>query len=151
MDTKLNPTHDVGAAAEVRSLIDQYADAARRRDLSWIEEHYAADIRAFDAILRLEIRGRDAYLEHWRQCLEMCPGPMIFEMHDLQVEAAGNLAVGHGLSRCGAVGPDGKEQSGWMRFTSVWIRGDDGWRVAHEHFSSPFDPQTMQILNDARP
>jgi ketosteroid isomerase-like protein len=151
MDTKLNPTHDNAAAAEVRNLIEQFADAARRIDLGWLEEHYAPEIRAFDAILQLEFQGRDQYMSHWRQCMEMCPGAMIFDLNDLRVEAAGDLAVGHGLIRCGAVDPDGKEQVAWMRFTSTWSRRDGRWFIVHEHFSAPFDPQTMQILTDARP
>jgi len=151
MDTKLNPTHDAGAAAEVRALIEQFAAAARRVDQASLAEHYAPDIRAFDAILELEFRGRDVYLEHWRQCMEMCPGAMIFDLHDLQVDASGDLAVGHGLLRCGAVDPDGEEQVAWMRFTSIWSRRDGRWFIAHEHFSAPFDPQTMQILTDAQP
>lgn len=151
MATRTNPTRDSGAAAEVRSLIEQFADAARRFDLTWLEEHYAADVRAFDAIAKLEFQGRDKYLEHWRQCLELSPGSMIFEIHDLQIAAAGDLAVGHGLCRCGGVGPDGEEQTGWMRFTSVLARRDNRWLIVHEHFSAPFDPHTMQILNEASP
>ena len=151
METRSDHPQDAAAAAEVRILIEEFAAAARRVDQSWLAEHYAPAIRAFDAILALEFRGRDAYLEHWRQCMEMCPGAMIFDLHGLEVDACGDLAVGHSLIRCGAVAPDGKEQAGWMRCTQVWSRRDGRWRIAHEHFSAPFDPQTMQIMADAKP
>jgi ketosteroid isomerase-like protein len=151
VNTRTNPTHDAAAAAEVRTLIEQFADAARRIDQAWLAAHYAPTIRAFDAILKLEFRGRDVYLEHWRQCMEMCPGAMIFDLHSLEVEATGDLAVGHGLIRCGAVDPEGNEQTAWMRFTSVWSRRDGRWCIVHEHFSAPFDPQTMQMMTDVQP
>ena len=136
--------------AEIRSLLDDWAKAARAGDIPGIMAAYAPDVLAFDAIGELRFRSADAYREHWKACMSMCPG-MTFEIHDLEIEAGDELAFGHYLARCGGTGPDGKEQSGWMRVT-VCCRNQGGrWMVAHEHFSAPFDPETGKARLDLEP
>lgn len=46
---------------------------------------------------------------------------------------------------------EGKKQVGWMRGTVCCRRTAEGWRIAHEHYSSPFDPQSMKMLTDLEP
>jgi uncharacterized protein (TIGR02246 family) len=106
--------------AQIRRLIDDWAKAARAKDIDAIFTHYAPDILAFDAIGQLEFKGTDAYRKHWEACMSMCSGPMIFEVHDLDIEAREDVAFGHYLSRCGETGPDGKEQAGWFHVTVCW-------------------------------
>jgi ketosteroid isomerase-like protein len=105
------------------------------------------DIVAFDAIAQLQFRGSDAYRKHWDACMSMCSGPMIFEVHDLAIDARDDLAFGWYLSRCGGTGPDGKERSGWMRATFCCRRTNGRWEIVHEHFSAPFDPETGKVLD----
>ena len=80
---------------------------------------YTPDVVAFDAIGQLRFKGAEAYRKHWQACLEMCR-EMIFEVHDLAIEAEGGVAFGHYLVRCGGAGPDGQVQTGWMRVTVCW-------------------------------
>jgi uncharacterized protein (TIGR02246 family) len=137
--------------AQIRALIDDWAKAARAKDIDAIFAHYAPDIVAFDGIGQLQFKGRDAYRKHWEACIAMCSGPMIFEVHDLDIEAGDDLAFAHYLSRCGGTGTDGKEQAGWFRAT-VCLRNTRGrWQVAHEHFSAPFDPESGKALLDLEP
>jgi uncharacterized protein (TIGR02246 family) len=136
---------------EIRGLIDGWAQAARAKDLAAIFAHYAPDILAFDAIGQLQFKGSDAYRKHWEACMSMCSGPMIFEVHDLEIEARDDLAFGHYLSRCGGTGPDGKEQAGWMRVTFGCRKTNGKWKIAHEHFSAPFDPVSGKALFDLQP
>jgi uncharacterized protein (TIGR02246 family) len=137
--------------AQIRRVIDDWAKAARAKDIDAIFTHYAPDILAFDAIGQLQFKGTDAYRKHWEACMSMCSGPMIFEVHDLDIEARGDLAFGHYLGRCGATGADGKERAGWFRVT-VYCRKTNGrWKVAHEHFSAPFDPASGKTLLDLEP
>jgi ketosteroid isomerase-like protein len=46
--------------------------------------------------------------------MAMCPGQMIFEVHDLAITARDDVAFRHYISRCGGTGPDGEEKVGWM-------------------------------------
>ena len=138
-------------AVQIRRLLEQWAKAVRAKDPDGIFAHYAPDILAFDGIGRLQFKGRDAYRRHWEACLEMCSGPMIFEIHELDIEARDDLAFGHYLSRCGGTGADGKEQAGWFRVTVCWRKRNGRWKVAHEHFSAPFDPVSGKALLDLEP
>lgn len=132
--------------SELRSQLEDWAHAVRAKDVDRIFTHYAPDIVAFDAIAQLQFKGADAYRKHWETCMTMCSGPMIFELHDLQITAGDDLAFVHGLNRCGGTGPDGKEMSGWMRMTACFRKQHGKWRVVHEHFSAPFDPQSDKTL-----
>lgn len=143
MDT---PSTLARTEAELRSQLEDWACAVRTKDVAGIFAHYAPDIVAFDAIAQLQFKGADAYRKHWESCMTMCAGPMIFELHDLQITAGDDLAFVHGLNRCGGTGPDGKEMSGWMRMTTCFRKQHDKWRVVHEHFSAPFDPQSDKAL-----
>jgi uncharacterized protein (TIGR02246 family) len=132
--------------ARIRGLIEDWANAARAGDLDGIMAAYAPDVLSFDAIAQLQFKGADAYRRHWQACMAMCPGPTIFEIHYLEIEAGDGVAFGHYLLRCGATGEDGKEQSGWTRATVCCRRSSGKWMVVHEHFSAPFDPQSGKAL-----
>ena len=137
--------------AQIRALIADWARAARAKDVDAIFAHYAPDIVAFDGIGQLRFKGGDAYRKHWEACMAMCAGPMIFEVHDLDITAGDDLAFGHYLSRCGGTGPDGKEQAGWFRVTVCCRKTNGRWKVAHEHFSAPFDPESGKALLGLEP
>lgn len=137
--------------AEIGALLDDWAQAVRVKDLDAIMARYAPEIVGFDAIAQLQFKGAQAYREHWQACLEMCPGAMIFEIHELSVAAGDDIAFSHFLVRCGGTGDDGKEQSGWTRATVCWRRMDGRWKVVHEHFSAPFDMASGKALLELQP
>jgi uncharacterized protein (TIGR02246 family) len=139
------------AKDEIRDLLESWRDAAQAKDVDRVVSYYAPDILAFDAIAQLQFKGRDAYKQHWQACMSMCPGAMIFEIHDLDIRAQGDLAFGHYLSRCGTTGPDGVEKAGWMRVTVGCREVNGRWMIVHEHFSAPFDPQSGKALFDLKP
>jgi len=143
--------HKATAKDEIRDLLESWRDAAEAKDIERIVLHYAPEILAFDAIAQLQFKGRDAYKQHWQACMAMCPGPMIFEIHDLDIATQGDLAFGHYLSRCGATGPDGEEKAGWMRATVGCRKVNGRWLIVHEHFSAPFDPESGKALFDLKP
>lgn len=131
---------------ELRHQLEDWAKAVRAKDIERIFSNYATDIVAFDAIAQLQFKGADAYRTHWETCMTMCPGPMIFELHDLRITAGEDVAFAHGLNRCGGTGPDGNDMSGWMRLTACFRKQHGKWLVVHEHFSAPFDPESDKAL-----
>jgi uncharacterized protein (TIGR02246 family) len=150
LEILMTAAHNTAHAA-VGKLIADWAAAARAFDIDRIMASYAPDIVAFDAIAKLRFDGVQAYREHWLACAEMCPGPMVFEIHDLAIQAGDDIAFAHYLIRCGVIGEDGKENSGYMRAT-VCCRNTDGrWLIAHEHYSVPFDPASSQALLGLEP
>jgi uncharacterized protein (TIGR02246 family) len=146
--TQAQVTPDRGAEKEIRSLLDRWAVAARKGDLDGIMACYTPDVRAFDAIVALQFQGAEAYRKHWEMCVSnLHPGTdMLFEMHEVDVAVSGDVAFAHYLSRCGGTDAEGQEHSGWMRATACCRRTGDGWRIAHEHYSAPFDPETSKVL-----
>jgi len=135
----------------IRALLDRWAQASRVKDLDGIMACYAPDIVAFDAISQLQFKGVDAYREHWQYCFGFMEGDMVFDIHDPAIYVDGDLAFCHYLAVCGGTAPDGTEQSGWVRGTICMRRIDGQWLTVHEHFSMPFDPETMKVADDLKP
>lgn len=148
----MNADTQTSAEAEVRAVLDSWLKAAGTGDVAAITAHYDPDIVAFDAVAALQFKGVDAYGKHWRACMEKAPaGTMVFEVHQAAIAVGGDVAFCHGLTRCGVIAPDGTERLGWMRMTQCYRRADGRWRIVHEHFSAPFDMETMNMLLDLEP
>lgn len=139
------------AEAEVRELLDSWFAAILAADISAIMSHYAPDTVAYDAVQQLQFLGTEAYGRHWQSCLEMCPGPMIFEPGDVTVVAGDDVAYSHGLVRCGGTDKDGNTKTSWMRFTSGYRKAKGKWAIYHEHFSAPFDMESGKALFELEP
>ncbi len=135
------------AESEIRKLMDSWLKAVLAHDVDRIVSHYAPEIVAFDAIAQLQFKGVEAYRKHWQACLSLCPGPMIFEIHDLNIAAGNDVAFGHALSRCGGTAENGEEKAGWMRMSVGFRKTNGKWRIVHEHFSAPFDMETLKVLD----
>src|SRR5690606_5105120 len=105
------------AKAEVVQEIDAWMQAVKSANSDAIMSHYAVDVVAFDAIQQLQFRGSHAYRTHWEACLAMCPGPMVFQHDELDVQVSGDLATAHGLIRCGIEDDAGGANASWMRMT----------------------------------
>jgi len=141
----------LSAEAEVQALIDKWLAAVRSRDVAGIMACYAPDVVAYDAIAQLQFKGVSAYGKHWQACLELCAGPMVFEMRELNIEADDDVAFAHWLNRCGGTNEQGEEKSSWMRVTAGYRRIKGTWRIVHEHFSAPFDMASGKAIFDAKP
>jgi ketosteroid isomerase-like protein len=137
--------------AQLRTLLDSWVKANLAKDLPGIIRHYTADVLAFDAILQLQFKGREAYQAHWQMCLEMCGGPSTFEVRELQLETSGELGFGHFLAHCAGTDAEGKTQGCWLRVSQGYRKQQGVWLIAHEHFSVPFDPQNGTALFGLEP
>lgn len=131
---------------QLKALLDSWVKANLAKNLDAIIGHYAADVRAFDAILQLQFKGLDAYRAHWQQCLEMCPGAMDFQVRELQQQASVDLGYGHFLLYCAGTDAEGNSQGSWMRVTQCYGKRDGAWKIVHDHFSAPFDPESGTAL-----
>lgn len=134
-------TDNAPAQSAIAQCYEQWLDAVRRQDIDGIIASYTEDVLAFDAILALQFKGKEAYRKHWQACMEFCPAKdskPIFEMHDRVVQAEGDLAFVHALMRCGFQEGERVEAS-WMRMSAGLKRVGGEWKIAHEHFSAPFE------------
>lgn len=144
-------TSHPAAEAAIRAELERWLDAVRARNVPAIMQHYAPGIRAFDAIAQLQFQGVPAYTAHWQTCMDYCPGDMMMRLQDVQVSAGQEIGFVSALCQCGVIGEDGKEDSSWMRMTAFYQREGQDWKVVHEHFSAPFDPESFQALLDLKP
>ena len=91
----------MSADTEIQTLINTYREAVMKKDVEKVMALYADDIVSFDAIKALQFKGKPAYREHWVECMEMCPGPHVFEFHEIAIESADNIAFAHWVANCG--------------------------------------------------
>ena len=149
MDTVSTANAPSTPEAEIRDLLDSYGRAVLSGDVDAILSYYTDDIVAYDAIGDLRFHGLPAYRQHWEMCLSfMKEGPPIYDIHEAGISASERLAFVHYLVRCGDCDQEGRERSGWMRGTACLRREEAGWRIAHEHFSVPFDPSSEKVRFD---
>ncbi len=139
------------AQSEIREVLDIWLAAARQGDVDRVLTVYAPEVRAFDAIGKLEFRGLGDYETHWRACMSQLHDDMLFEPHDMVIEADGDIGFAHYLAECGCQDENGEMQTGWMRGTVCLKRFGTTWRIVHEHYSNPFDPKTMKVSADLKP
>lgn len=139
------------AEQEIRAVLDRWVHATCTKHLEGIMACYAPDVRAFDAIAQLQFKGAEAYRKHWEYCLGFVNGEMLFEIHDPDIVVREDIAFSYFLATCGCTDKSGKQQIGWTRGTVCLRKTDGEWRIVHEHYSMPFDPETMKILDKAEP
>lgn len=133
------------AEQEIRAALDNFLKTVSAKDVDAIMAFYASDVVAYDAIAALQFKGAEAYGEHWRQCLSAC-GALSMAASDIHIAAVGDLATCHYLHRCAGVDEKGEGQACWMRATVVWRRQDGDWKIIHDHYSAPFDPESGQAM-----
>lgn len=136
---------------EVRALLNRWVETSTAKDLDALMTCYAPDVRAFDAIAQLQFKGKEAYRKHWEYCLGFVEGEMLFKIHDPDITIREDVVFCHFLATCGCTDENGEEQIGWTRGTVCLRKTDGEWRIVHEHYSMPFDPENMKVLTELEP
>ena len=133
--------------AQIRSLMEAWADAVRRKDIEGVMANYAPEMVGFDAWgpLRIDVA---TYRDHWQQCFAGHEGPLELEHRDVVVTAGEDVAFVHCLINLRGTLRGGQRHSFWGRGTIGFRRIDGQWFVTHEHASAPFDPMTGQVTNE---
>jgi uncharacterized protein (TIGR02246 family) len=124
--------------AQIRSLIERWAEAVHGSDLEGVLADHADDIVMFDVPPPYDgVRGIDAYRETWPPFFEWQARGASFEIVSLEVTAGDDVAYAHGLLRVGMPAELAENPENRLRLT-LGLRKEDGrWVVAHEHHSYP--------------
>src|SRR5262245_40769996 len=85
--------------AEGRRLVDDCSRAIRSRDVDGLVSHYAPDVRQFDLAPPLEYRGADVLRKSVADWFASFRGPIDYEVRDLSITAAEDVAFCHSLNR----------------------------------------------------
>jgi PhnB protein len=131
-------TQSATSEKEIRAVIDGWIEALAAKDAKRLAAHYAEGVVAFDLAPPLAHRGAvtlrkglDEWFPTWR-------GPIRYEVHDLNLQAEGDLAVGRSLNRMRGTRTSGEETDLWVRATVCFRRIGGAWKIVHEHVSVPF-------------
>jgi uncharacterized protein (TIGR02246 family) len=130
---------DETAENQIKALIETWADAVRRHDLSGILAHHEQDIVMFDVPPPLQSRGMDEYKKTWDLFFRYHEPSQAFDIEELAVTAGKNVAFAVAIMRCGSSTASGPPQEGGFLFRlTIGLRKVNGdWRIAHEHHSVP--------------
>jgi len=137
--------------AAIRERIEALAGAIRGKDIDGVMPTFAADVVSFDLGPPLAHGGGDVFRSHWRALFDAYRDGIEFEVRDLAVTLAGDVAFSHGLNRMAGITADGRRSERWLRWTACWRRREGRWLVVHEHVSVPVDPREGRALLDLRP
>ncbi|MES2034068.1 MAG: nuclear transport factor 2 family protein [Pseudomonadota bacterium] len=79
----------------------------------------------------LDADGVQAWFDTWIGGIDYHPA-------EQTVVVGGDIAYAHGLVRMGGTKTDGQADALWFRHTLGFQRRPDGWKIVHEHQSTPF-------------
>jgi ketosteroid isomerase-like protein len=90
------------AETQINALIEAWADAVRRHDLSGILAHHEQDIVMFDVPPPLQSRGMDEYKKTWDLFLRYHKPSQAFDIEELAITAGEDVAFAVAIVRCGS-------------------------------------------------
>jgi PhnB protein len=121
---------------QIRAVIDDWADALRRKDPAGVIRHCAPDFIQFSLAPPLvstatNAQGLEAWFATWR-------GPLGYEVRELNISAGEDIAFSYSLNHMSGTKTDGHQADLWFRQTLGFRKVGGTWKIVHEHESVPF-------------
>jgi uncharacterized protein (TIGR02246 family) len=121
---------------QIRTLIEHWAAAVHRGDMSGVLADHSEDIVMFDVPPPHEgVRGIDAYRETWPGFFDWQARGATFEIVELDVTSGDDVAYAFALLRCGTADEHAAHPERRLRLTLGLRKHCGRWTVAHEHHS----------------
>jgi uncharacterized protein (TIGR02246 family) len=121
----------------VRDLIEAWADAVRRKDITGILRSHASDFVMFDVPPPFKSVGLDAYRKSWDVFFSWSSRPVHFDIREMDVTVGADIAFAFAGMRCEGAGSDGNPEALDFRLTMCLRKIGGRWMIAHEHHSVP--------------
>lgn len=140
--------------AAIVELEKQFTEAVKSKDINKIMSYYAPDesLVVFDVSTPRQYVGWKAYKDDWQEAIDLCSGPIDFEISDVAVVAAdSNIAFGHSIQHYACTRKDGGRYEFTMRVTDGYENRQGKWLIAHEHGSVPVDFKTFKPDMTSKP
>ena len=118
----------------IRTLIAEWAEAVRARDIDRVVAHHDADVVFYDVPPPLQLTGIDDYRGAFEGFLKWLGDDGVWELGDLAVVAGDDVAYACCPVRCRG---SGESETFDVRLTFGLRRHDGEWLIAHEHHSVP--------------
>ena len=139
------------AEAEIRAIMAARVAAVQAKDAAALVAYHAAEVVSYDLLEPLQYRGREAVRTRGQQWFDGYDGPMAYEISNLEVVAAFDVAFCYGLHHVRGTTRDGRRIDMFWRATQGLRRIDGEWRIVHEHGSLPFDMASSKVSFDLKP
>jgi uncharacterized protein (TIGR02246 family) len=123
--------------AAIRSLIETWTGAVRKKDIDAILRNHSPDIWMFDVPPPLQLKGIDAYRKSWDLFYAYSPDSPAFDIREMTITAGGDVAFAAALMRCVFVEANKDPVDLDFRLTIGLRKIDDQWVITHEHHSIP--------------
>ena len=139
------------AEALIRQRVEDYARAVRAKDIDGVMSLYAPGIVSFDVDPPLRYAGADNKRRAWQAFFAAHPGPIVYDVRELNVTARGDLAFVHSVNHVSGRLASGHDSDLWVRWTACFRRIDGVWLVVHDHVSVPADLEHRRAILDLAP
>lgn len=139
------------AEAAIRQRVEDAVKAVRAKDIDAVMSLYVSEIASFDIGPPLRYAGADKKRRAWQEVFAAYAGPILYEVHELNVTTHGELAFVHSLNHVSGTLASGHISDLWLRWTACFRRIDGVWLVVHDHVSVPADLEHGQALLNLTP
>lgn len=129
--------------AEIRTGLNELAQALRDKDIEALMAHYAADTVVFDLRPPPRIKSADRYRRNFEAWFASVDGSIAYDVHERTVAAKNDLGFCHSLCHVRAARASGEQADYWVRVTSGLRKTNGCWLITHEHISMPIDLESM--------
>jgi ketosteroid isomerase-like protein len=129
---------------KIRALESGFAAALVARDLDAVMRVYIPreDLFIFEAVPPRQVLGATAYRQHVQDFFVNFRAPFTYDVLDVVVTIAGEVAYGHNIQHLLGVDKSGNRIDMTFRVTDVYRKVKGDWFIVQEHASFPVDPQT---------
>lgn len=137
--------------ADIRQRIDKVVEAVHDMDLDRVKLIYAPDMVSFDIVPPLQHVGAEAKWKNWIDVFTAYQRPLDYEIRDLTIAVADDLAFGYSLNRIRGTLQNGNRSDYWVRWTTCFRKIDGNWLIVHDHVSVPVDFASGRALLNLKP
>ncbi len=137
--------------ADIRRRIDRLVEAVCASDYEGVKFIYAPDLVSFDIVPPIQHFGAAAKWNNWANVFDAYQRPLGYEVRDVTIAVAEDLAFGHSLNRINGQLKAGSRSDYWVRWTTGWRRIDGEWLIVHDQVSVPVDFRSGRALLDLEP
>jgi len=133
---------------EIESLFEIYKNAVFQKDVEAYASIFDEKVRIFDMWVEWSSEG----LAVWREMAKDWFGSLgservVVTFDDIQIQADGELGAATAFVKFAAITEKGEELR-YLQNRLTWIaqKKDRGWKIIHQHTSSPIDFETMKVI-----
>ena len=138
-------------SSAIQQLIDGFVKAIRAKDINGVMAVFAPQVVSFDIGPPLQHGGGAAFVKRWQELFDAYQGPIDYEVRDLSISGAGDVAFSHSLNRIRGTMKNGRKSDRWLRWTACYRKTGGRWLIVHEHVSVPVDMRSGKAIMDLKP